>query len=58
MINYYLALLCYLLALNTDPAGTFHPDIESTLLNAAVGFALAVPVRWVSRFLNVLLKDE
>lgn len=54
MLNYYLAMSCYLVALNVDAAGIFHPDIESTLLNAAVCFVVATPVRWVSRFVDAL----
>lgn len=58
MRNYYLAMTCYLVALNVDPSGTFYPDFESTLLNAACAFALATPISWVSRFVDALFVRE
>lgn len=58
MRNYYLAMVCYLVALNVDGSGQFFPDVESTLLNAALGFALATPLTWVSRFVDALFVRE
>jgi hypothetical protein len=58
MRNYYLAMVCYLVALNVDASGTLHPDFESTLLNAAMAFALATPLTWVSRFVDALFVRE